>query len=52
MQWFYNRSIHQYGLKHSAAIGEALAALVIDGTTRVDLDAFKLDRFGEQSGPG
>jgi sarcosine oxidase len=35
-----------HGLKHSAAIGEALAELVLDGRSRHDLSAFRLDRFG------
>lgn len=40
-----------HGFKHSPAIGEALAELAIDGATRVDLGAFKLDRFGRLSEP-
>jgi sarcosine oxidase len=40
-----------HGFKHSPAIGEALAELVIDGTARADLDAFKLNRFDRQSAP-
>jgi len=39
-----------HGFKHSPAIGEALAEHVIDGTARVDLAAFRLDRFDKQSG--
>ena len=37
-----------HGFKHSAAIGEALAQLTVDGTTTVDLAPFKLDRFSGQ----
>ena len=35
-----------HGFKHSAAIGEALAGRVIDGTSRLDLTPFSLARFG------
>jgi sarcosine oxidase len=41
-----------HGFKHSPAIGEALAELIIDGTARLDLDAFKLDRFRRDSESG
>ncbi|GAA3810153.1 hypothetical protein [Streptomyces chiangmaiensis] len=34
-----------HGFKHSAAIGEALAQLVTDGTATLDLAPFALDRF-------
>ena len=34
-----------HGFKHSAAIGEALAELAIDGNTRFDLSHFSLSRF-------
>ena len=34
-----------HGFKHSAAIGEALSELVIDGKSHFDLEAFKIDRF-------
>ena len=34
-----------HGFKHSAAIGEALSQLAIDGESRFDLSAFRLDRF-------
>ena len=37
-----------HGFKHSAAVGEALAELVCDGRTRLDLSKFKLDRFDPQ----
>ena len=35
-----------HGFKHSAAIGEALAERIVDGRSRIDLDAFGLHRFG------
>ena len=34
-----------HGFKHSAAIGEALAQRILDGTSRLDLSAFGLGRF-------
>jgi sarcosine oxidase len=34
-----------HGFKHSAAIGEALAQVTVDGTTTVDLGPFGLDRL-------
>jgi sarcosine oxidase len=34
-----------HGFKHSAAIGEALAQMVIDGTSKIDLSSFSLSRF-------
>jgi sarcosine oxidase len=34
-----------HGFKHSAAIGEALSELIIDGRSRLDLSAFRLSRF-------
>ena len=34
-----------HGFKHSAAIGEALAQLTIDGTTTIDIEPFGLDRM-------
>lgn len=34
-----------HGFKHSAAIGEALAELAIEGATRFDLSAFRIGRF-------
>jgi sarcosine oxidase len=34
-----------HGFKHSAAIGEALAQIVVDGESRLDLSSFRLDRF-------
>ncbi len=34
-----------HGFKHSAAIGEALAQLAIDGKTTLDISKFKLTRF-------
>jgi sarcosine oxidase len=34
-----------HGFKHSAAIGEALAERVTDGTSRLDITPFSLARF-------
>ena len=34
-----------HGFKHSAAVGEALAQLALEGTSRLDLSAFALSRF-------
>lgn len=34
-----------HGFKHSPAIGEALAEIVVKGETRQNLDAFRLSRF-------
>ena len=34
-----------HGFKHSAAIGEALAELAVDGKSRFDLRAFGFSRF-------
>lgn len=34
-----------HGFKHSAALGEALSELVLDGRRRFDLSAFRLARF-------
>lgn len=34
-----------HGFKHSAAIGEAVSELVAEGTSRLDLSSFKIDRF-------
>ncbi len=34
-----------HGFKHSAAIGEALAQMVIDGKSDIDLSMFKIGRF-------
>ena len=34
-----------HGFKHSAAVGEALAELAVDGRTRFDLSPFTLSRF-------
>jgi sarcosine oxidase len=34
-----------HGFKHSAAIGEALSELVVEGKSRFDLSAFKITRF-------
>jgi sarcosine oxidase len=37
-----------HGFKHSAAIGETLAELVIDGKSRIDISRFSLRRFQTQ----
>jgi len=34
-----------HGFKHSAAIGEILAELVLDGESAIDISSFKLNRF-------
>ncbi|MCO7572606.1 N-methyl-L-tryptophan oxidase [Pseudomonas chlororaphis] len=34
-----------HGFKHSAAIGEALAQLQVDGRSEIDLESFSLQRF-------
>jgi sarcosine oxidase len=34
-----------HGFKHSAAVGEALAEMVLGGASRIDLGAFRLERF-------
>ena len=34
-----------HGFKHSAAVGEAIAQLVVDGATHIDLSAFRLRRL-------
>ena len=34
-----------HGFKHSAAIGEALAELVIDGKSQIDISSFNMRRF-------
>jgi sarcosine oxidase len=34
-----------HGFKHSPAIGEAVAGLVLDGSARIDLSPFRLGRF-------
>lgn len=39
-----------HGFKHSAAVGEALAELAIDGYTRFDLSPFRLNRFADGGG--
>ncbi len=36
-----------HGFKHSAAIGEAVAEIAIDGRTRYDFSPFSLERFGD-----
>jgi sarcosine oxidase len=39
-----------HGFKHSAAVGEALAELALQGSSRLDLSAFGLERFRNNSG--
>jgi sarcosine oxidase len=34
-----------HGFKHSAAVGEVLAELVLDGKSRIDISRFDIDRF-------
>jgi len=36
-----------HGFKHSAAVGEVLAQLAIDGKTDIDISKFKLSRFSQ-----
>ena len=33
-----------HGFKHSAAVGEAVSEIVVDGSSRIDLKPFKLSR--------
>ena len=35
-----------HGFKHSAAVGEAVAQVVVTGTSAIDLSAFGIGRFG------
>lgn len=35
-----------HGFKHSAAIGEAVAELIVRGKSTMDLSAFRITRFG------
>ncbi|HXF80314.1 MAG TPA: N-methyl-L-tryptophan oxidase [Usitatibacter sp.] len=39
-----------HGFKHSAAVGEALAELALQGSSRLDMSAFGLARFRNNSG--
>jgi sarcosine oxidase len=41
-----------HGFKHSAAIGEALAELIVDGASRLDLGPFRWSRFDPGGGTG
>lgn len=41
-----------HGFKHSAAIGEALAEIIIEGRSRIDLSPFALSRFQSALGVG
>jgi sarcosine oxidase len=34
-----------HGFKHSAAIGEVLSELVIDGKSKIDISSFSMKRF-------
>lgn len=38
-----------HGFKHSAAIGESLAQLVVEGQSRISIDTFKFNRFKNQT---
>jgi sarcosine oxidase len=42
--WFAS-ACSGHGFKHSAAVGEVLAEIVVTGQTRFDLSRFRLDRF-------
>lgn len=37
-----------HGFKHSAAIGEVLAQLAIDGKSKIDISSFRLSRFAAE----
>lgn len=39
-----------HGFKHSVAIGEVLAGLVIDGKSKIDISSFKMERFASSAG--
>jgi sarcosine oxidase len=39
-----------HGFKHSAAIGEVLAQLVIDGKSKIDINSFRMERFTSEAG--
>jgi sarcosine oxidase len=41
-----------HGFKHSAAVGEAIAQAIVDGTSIIDLAPFAMDRFGGDGGAG
>jgi sarcosine oxidase len=41
-----------HGFKHSAGLGEAVAELVVDGTSSVDLSPFGLTRLHTRQGTG
>jgi sarcosine oxidase len=34
-----------HGFKHSAAIGEVLAQLIVDGASQLDVSSFGIERF-------
>ena len=42
--WFAS-ACSGHGFKHSAAVGEVLAEIIVSGKTRFDLSRFSLDRF-------
>jgi sarcosine oxidase len=42
--WFAS-ACSGHGFKHSAAVGEALADMALQGSSRFDLSPFRLDRF-------
>ena len=41
-----------HGFKHSTALGEAVAELVTEGRSRLDLSPFRIGRFGSAPAPG
>jgi sarcosine oxidase len=34
-----------HGFKHSAAIGEVISQLIVDGTSKIDVSSFRIERF-------
>ncbi len=38
-----------HGFKHSAAIGEVLAELVVEGKSKIDISKFSFNRFSQQN---
>ena len=49
--WFAS-ACSGHGFKHSAAVGEALAEIVLNGRTRFDIAPFRIARFTGQRGYG
>jgi len=47
--WFAS-ACSGHGFKHSAAVGEALAEIALQGTSRLNLSPFRLGRFNS-TGP-